>query len=67
MGQKDENHSSTTQLYQCRKCGRVIIARLPAGLTGEFAHFECESVDLALGGGDILDAEFLTLSHDFEN
>ena len=47
-----------TQLYQCRYCGLTIVARLPAGLTGEFAHMRCE---MAERGEDdsLLDAEVI--------
>jgi hypothetical protein len=61
MPRADSIRTDATTFYQCRRCGRVILHRLPR-LQGEFAHFRCERGELALGGGDILNAEFLTLS-----
>jgi DNA-directed RNA polymerase subunit RPC12/RpoP len=52
-----EVRSEETTLYQCVECGQTILARLPSGLKGEFAHGRCRrvSADYAILDAEIID------------
>lgn len=52
MPRSHDMRNDETQLYQCRLCQQTILARLPIGLAGEFAHASC---DQNFEGGGVRD------------
>lgn len=41
MPAADQLRISETRLPQCAGCGTIIVARVPAGLKGDFYHAKC--------------------------